>query len=387
MKLVIISHKECWHKEGSAKGYVTLGGFPTQIRAIAELFDRTRLLVPVRDGAPPPGVEEIAGPGLSVEPLEALPHTLARRGLYSPLWLLRNGGRLWRALGTADAVHAIIPGDVGTFGFLCALVRRKRLFVRHCGEWHRRSTLRQRLWVDLMERSASSQRIMFATGSGAGPPSRRNPAIAWIFATSISDSELAGFAARRQADFGQAPRLVIACRQNPQKGTQIVIESLVFVLKSYPEATLKVVGDGAALPSAKQRARDLGIGDRVHFHGQVSRAEVMGLFSESDLFCYPVRTEGFPKIVVEALSCGLPIVATAVSVLPDLLNRGGGVVIAERTPHALARAVCACLDDQARYEEMSARAVATASCYTLERWQAQIRASLETAWGPLRDYA
>jgi glycosyltransferase involved in cell wall biosynthesis len=168
------------------------------------------------------------------------------------------------------------------------------------------------------------------------------------------------------------------------KGTELMIQALPIIVKDFPHATFDVVGDGGALAELKQLAAALGISDRVAFHGKVGHNRVIRLLREADLFCFPTSSEGFPKVVLEALACGLPVVTTKVSVLPLLIEGGCGVVLEERTPSAIARAVSACLSDRGLYEAMSAKAVATAKHYSLEHWRDTIGSYLENAWGPLK---
>jgi hypothetical protein len=137
VKLAVFSHKPCWRAAGAPAGIATDGGFPFQMQGLSELFDETRLLIPIRKQASSKGEIPLAGHNLTVVPLTGRSGT----GLTSKLsfipWLLRNAATIVRELKSADAVHAPIPGDVGTVGMLLAWIFRKPLFVRHCGNWLR----------------------------------------------------------------------------------------------------------------------------------------------------------------------------------------------------------------------------------------------------------
>ncbi|HEY7912481.1 MAG TPA: glycosyltransferase family 4 protein, partial [Blastocatellia bacterium] len=125
-----------------------------------------------------------------------------------------------------------------------------------------------------------------------------------------------------------------------------------------------------------------GLGDRVKFHGKVDHTRLMNLLRRADLFCYPTRaSEGFPKVVHEALACGLPVVTTRVSVLPQVIGSGCGVLIEKAAPAEVARAVQYSLEDATRYRAMSAEALETARQYSLEQWRDTIGDMLRTAWG------
>jgi glycosyltransferase involved in cell wall biosynthesis len=395
MKLVVISHKPCWRSESSPTGYATDGGFPIQMRSLAELFDATTLLVPVgssgsgggNGGAGEEGGSALAGPGIRVIPLTPPPGRGAVRKLLFPFWILQNARVLFREVRRADAVHAPIPGDVGTAGILLSLAMGKRLFVRHCGNWLAPKTAADRFWKWLMESTAGGRRVMLATGGSAGPPSSRNEHVGWVFASSLTRRELERYGHPRD-DWrreGEGPRLLIACRQERDKGVGAAIGSLLLVRREFPGATLDVVGDGSALPELRALAAHLGLGSAVAFHGQLDHGAVLDRMSRADLFCYPTSSsDGFPKVVLEALACGLPVVATRVSVLPRLLEDGAGVLIDESSPEAVADGVRSCLADPERYRSLSRHAVATARSYSLETWRDAIGERLAGAWGSLK---
>lgn len=355
------------------------------MHALSELFESTTLVVPCSSTGNAVGEVPLTGQNVSITPLTTPSGSGLRRKLNLLVWLARNGPILIREIYRADAVHTPIPSDIGTIGMLLAFILRKPLLVRHCANWHVQSTVAERFWKWFMERFAGGKSVMLATGGATEPPSPRNSAIQWIFSTSMSEKELEACLITRNPPPPERARLIIVCRQEEGKGTEVVINSLPLILKHFPGATLDVVGDGDALVELKNLAANLGVHDRVHFHGKVNHATVLLLLKQADLFCFPTSSEGFPKAVLEALACGLPVITTRVSVLPQLVE-GCGLLIEDITPVAVAQAVHECLSNAERYVAMSARALTTARRYSLERWRDNIGDLLQTHWGALKSH-
>lgn len=384
MRLAVVSHKVCWQSENSSSGYATDGGFPFQMQAISELFDETRLLLPVVNKAQVTGEISLSGRRLSIVPLTVPMGKGLGRKLRLPLWMLRNLSILVRQIRDADAVHTPIPGDIGTVALLLSLMLRKPLLVRYCGNWFVRRTAAEYFWRWLLEKSAGDRTVVLATGGASDPPSGRNSKVRWIFSTSLRELELANYGVVRDRVGETGPRLIIAARQEREKGTGTVIESLPLLEMDYPNISLDVVGDGTALAEFKMIAKNCGVEHRVRFHGKLGHTGVMKLLKNADLFCFPtVSSEGFPKAVLEALACGVPVVTTRVSVLGQLIGAGGGTLLNEATPVEVARGIQWCLFDDSRYQALSAAAVRTASQYSLERWRDTIASFLTPGWGPL----
>jgi hypothetical protein len=387
MKLAVFSYKLCWPSASSPSGYATDGGFPFQMHALSELFDATTLVVPCSSTTERAGGMSLTGHNLSIRSLTNPSGSGLRRKAGFLFWLVRNTPALIREIRRADVVHAPIPGDIGTIGMILAVVLRKPLFVRYCGNWFVQRTAAEHFWNWFMQRFAGGKNVMLATGGAALPPSPGNPNVHWIFSTSLPEQELRACSRRRAQPEATRARLIIVCRQERGKGIETVIESLPLVRQAFPGATLDVVGDGGALLNFKQLAGAVGVEGQVTFHGKVDHAKVISLLQQADLFCYPTASEGFPKAVLEALACGLPVVTTRVSVLPELIGTGCGLLIEEATPEAVAQAVFDCLSDAERYRALSAQALETASQYSLERWRDTIGDFLQAACGPLRSDA
>lgn len=386
MRVVVFSHKPCWTSSSSPSGYATDGGFPYQMKALSELFDATTLVVPCSTGAsgggPRAGEIPLQGHRLTILPATPTSGVGLQRKLHYPLWLLRNSVTIARAIRSADAVHAPIPGDVGTIGMLLGVLLRKPLFVRHCGNWLAPRTSAEHFWRWFIERYAGGRNVMLATGGTGSPPSQRNPNVRWIFSTSMSLDELQAGSPRQAPGPDTPVRLITVCRQEREKGTDTLIASLPSLRERLPAVMLDVVGDGGYLTTLRQQAESLGVTERVVFHGTQDHDAVLALLRAANLFVYPTRaSEGFPKVVLEALACGLPVVTTRVSVLPQLIGEGGGVLLDEATPVAVADAVVNALADPRRFALMSTRAVETAGQFSLERWRDTIGLALRTAWG------
>lgn len=381
MNLTVFSHKVCYSKNETPATYFTDGGFAVQMKAISGLFSSTRIVLPCKLVSDTKRLTQFVGNNIDIVPLSVPKGVGFARKFGFPLWLLRNSRTLLREVRRSDSIHAPIPGDVGTIGMVLALIFRKPLFVRHCGNWMIQRTTAERFWKWAMERFAGSRNVMFATGGSSMPPSDRNTNIKWIFSTSLNSGQIARGMPRALPGKGRL-RLIIACRHEERKGADKVIDGLPLILKAFPYATLDIVGGGSLLSKLKHRAESLRVADRVTFHGKVAQAQVTELLRRADIFCYPTTaSEGFPKVVIEALATGLPVITTRVSVLPHLVGLGCGVILDQASPEDLAEAVEEICSNDEIYRRMSAKAIEVAAAYTLENWAEFIGNELRHSWG------
>jgi glycosyltransferase involved in cell wall biosynthesis len=103
---------------------------------------------------------------------------------------------------------------------------------------------------------------------------------------------------------------------------------------------LEIVGDGPARESLRELAVSLGVAEEVRFLGSLDRAEVAERYREADLFTLPSTAESFGNVFAEALASGLPVVATQVGGIPDLVEHGiNGLLVAPGDPAGLAQAI------------------------------------------------
>lgn len=375
-----MSHKLCWPSARASGAVETDGGFAFQMRALSELFDQTTVLVPVDMALRRESGNPVTGHNLTVVPLAHRPgRSPQARRMLIPIWLLKNLPRIVHAIREADVVHTPVPSMIGTYAMLLATVMRKPLIVRHCGDWNDLGTAWKRFHRRFMElRADAPHALMLATGAGDTPPSPGTD-VRWIFSTALSESQLAALLPTTRARPALAPQIITVARQEAGKGTDVLIEAMPTLLRSHQDIRLHVVGDGTLRERNQALARDMGVLDRVVFHGSLPHNRVVGLLQEADIFCLPTSGEGFPKAVVEAMACGLPVVTSAVSVLPALVA-DAGCVVHENTAEKIASAIEWCLQDTERYARMSAAAHRIARQYSLEAWRDRIGQLLNERW-------
>ena len=148
-------------------------------------------------------------------------------------------------------------------------------------------------------------------------------------------------AARQQLGWDQQEHVLLYVgRLSPEKGADDLLRGLAHARQYYGNTSrLVVVGDGPQRAVLERLARQLGLADRVSWAGWKKPTEISVYFSAADLLCLPSQNEGVANVVLEAFSCGLPVVATAVGGIPEIMTKDTGVLAAPRQPESFAAAL------------------------------------------------
>ena len=116
------------------------------------------------------------------------------------------------------------------------------------------------------------------------------------------------------------PRLLSVGRIVRQKGLDLGLQALSQLRDL--DWSWSIAGDGPQLENLKTLANELGIAERVHFLGWQSREELTKCYQEANLFLFPSRHEGMPNAMLEAMSTGLPVIATRIAGNEELVVEG-----------------------------------------------------------------
>lgn len=157
------------------------------------------------------------------------------------------------------------------------------------------------------------------------------------------------------AVFQRAPDevlLLFVGRLVPQKGLSDLIQSLAMLPDDIPWR-LAIVGDGPLKTALLDQTRNSGLDARVDFLGARSWSDVPGILSASDVFVHPSRWEGLGLSIVEASACRLPVVATNVGGIPEVVENGvSGTLVEPGDTEALCSAITELVQNRDLRREM-----------------------------------
>ncbi len=152
--------------------------------------------------------------------------------------------------------------------------------------------------------------------------------------------------------------ILVAGRLEPQKGLIYLIRAFPSVLRRVPKARLLLAGNGPLQAGLEREARRVGVAPAVRFLGW--RNDVADLLPGADVFCMPSLWEALPYALIEAMVCRLPIVATAIDSMPDVLGHGAyGALVPPADSDRLADALVGLL----RHPEIREKLAAAARCH------------------------
>ncbi len=141
----------------------------------------------------------------------------------------------------------------------------------------------------------------------------------------------------------------------PHKTLDVLLKAMPLILELHA-VELNIIGTGPRLDEYAALARSLRLEPSVHFLGHVEHSHLPTYYSNADLFVLPSIRESFGLVLVEAMACGLPVVATRVGGLPEVVEEGvTGLLVPPNDPKALAGAINSLLDDPQRMRSMGAK--------------------------------
>lgn len=356
-----------WH----AGAHHTYGGFGEYLTAMRAEFPRTLLFAHVRTASPPSGHYLIPpGPDLEVVPL---PYNRSEFDVLCSL------PAMWRTamarIDDVDVVHARMPDYTGIVGALAARRRGKPFFCQIVDDWYlaagkmpwsRRGGLgtfmKLHLYLyDWCERQVCRGQLVFAQGATCFSKHAPHSDCEEVLSTAI---HLEDIVAPRPRFAGPHFRILSVARLTGVKNQALILHALARLRREDTRWQLSLVGQGPYETRLRELAQTLGVADAVTFAGQVGRGPPLwSQFDDADCFVLSSRSEGTPKVLLESMARGLPIVASRVSGVPSMVSHGNsGLLFEDNDVDALVD----CLKRMAGDEALRNRAAATAQAFCRE---------------------
>jgi GalNAc-alpha-(1->4)-GalNAc-alpha-(1->3)-diNAcBac-PP-undecaprenol alpha-1,4-N-acetyl-D-galactosaminyltransferase len=136
-----------------------------------------------------------------------------------------------------------------------------------------------------------------------------------------------------------APTILAIGRLHPQKAYDVLLDAFALLVSQAPEWRLSCIGEGPLQEALQRQAERLNIAKQVTWHGRIGNP--FAYYRSAEIFVMPSRYEGTPNALLEAMSCGLPVVVSdaASGPLEYVENEVSGLVVPVNHPQALAEAL------------------------------------------------
>ncbi|MGC9004161.1 MAG: glycosyltransferase [bacterium] len=149
----------------------------------------------------------------------------------------------------------------------------------------------------------------------------------------------------------QRKNLLVVALLTHQKGISYLLEALAILKGNRSDFRLDIVGDGPLRGEYEEMVRRYALSEFVQFHGLKPKREVAEFMRRSDLFILPSLYENLPCVLIEAMASGLPIVATNVGGIPEIVSEEVGILVPPKDPQKLAEAISYALDHLERFSQ------------------------------------
>jgi len=135
-------------------------------------------------------------------------------------------------------------------------------------------------------------------------------------------------------------------RMSAEKGVQHFVRALPAILSNHQDLRVLIGGDGQLKQAIETSLQEMGVTDRVDLPGWISHEDLPKYLNQLRLLVLPSYTEGLPNIMLEAMACGTPVLATPVGAIPDVIRDGEtGFIMEDNSPECIARNVMRALND------------------------------------------
>jgi glycosyltransferase involved in cell wall biosynthesis len=387
--LGIVYHMPFWQEPDGTLREIE-GSFARYVDSLAPYFDEISLCVPVR--------REPSGEGTAIRSanvrLAPLPPFDGPVQFYPRL--VAMAPRLIRWARGIDVLHCRVPTPAAVFVFAVVRLLRRPAFLLVVGDLRAvlpsmpYRGLKRMLWrayTELEEwnvRWMVSHALTFANGPALAAKHTATPRSAIeTTTTTIRERDIAS---RVDTCVDGRVRALTVSRLDPRKGLRVLPSVVRLLVDRGIDLTLDIVGPAAGRPGEAERAAILesasrfGVADRVSLPGAMPLDRLLPIYATYDLFALPTLPgEGIPRVLLEAMSAGLPVVTTRVAGIPGLVKHElNGLLVDQAEAEAVADAMTRIIVDAPLRQRLIAHGYATARRFTLEAQAARMMETVST---------
>ena len=374
MILGIVCHKAFWF---DGKVYYTSNAFGKYIDELASHFKHIILVVPVSYGRSETHQDSLSKENVSFFPL---PYIQEGPGLSRKLKLLTRMPKIWKLLKQSiikcDIVHPRVPGHIGVMGFFAGLLAPKPMFTSVVGDWGTRiivtrsSTIRRVVAYmhDYIVKYMCHHSIAFIQGIALQHKyGSQSCQLHQFISSSLSDQDIC----ERVRDYRikhDYCHILYVGNLSKEKGLLYLLNAVKILSDKGVTVQLHLVGEGAIRADIIKISHEFGIESKIFLHGYVPwGTKLFEYYQNADIFVLPSLTEGTPKVLLESMANGIPIIATNVGGIPNVAShRQNSILIPPGSAESIATAINELIQDDNLRNLLSINGLETAKQHTIK---------------------
>lgn len=282
--------------------------------------------------------------------------------------------RIFITMSKADHIHLRCPGNMGLLGAIVQICfPHKKKTAKYAGnwDWNSKQPWSYRLQQRILRNTFLTRNIQFLV-YGDWPDRNRN--IKPFFTASYSEKDKIPV---EKPSMDEGINLIFVGTLGKNKRPILAIEVLHKLLKEGFKVNLEYCGEGPE----KSRIQDFisanSLETFTHMFGNISAARVNEAYRKAHFLIFPSESEGWPKVVAEAMWWGCIPITTAVSYVPQMLGNGQRGVICEPDADVIVTNILNLINHQKKLVNMRHQAMEWSSQYTLEKFEEEVKMLLK----------
>jgi len=385
LKLGIVYHMPFWRAADGTLRELE-GSFARYVDSLAPYFDEISICAPSTERSATEGTA-IRSSNVTWAPMPAFEGPAQ---FYPKLPLILP--KLMKWVRAVDVLHCRVPTPAAPFAFAFARMMNRPAFVLIVGDlrallptmpYRGIKKIVWRAYTEFEEwgmQRMAGRSLAFANGAAlAEKHSRPNHAVVQTTTTTISTSDIA----TRTDTCGNRPiRILTVSRIDPRKGLRVLPAVIDALIERGIDAAIDIVGPSIGGPGDEEKAAIVAdakarrVEARVNVVGAVPLERLLPLYRNYDVFVLPTLPgEGIPRVLLESMTAGMPVITTRVSGIPSLITHEvNGLLTDDASADAVAAAVARVITDDALRRRLIANGYETARGRTLEAQAAKMMA-------------
>jgi glycosyltransferase involved in cell wall biosynthesis len=379
LKILIISHTPHYYRAGQLVGW---GPTIREIDQLASMFDQVIHLAVLYAGDAPESCLAYQAPNIQFLPVRPTggDHLAGKLSVLTatPGYLAQIQKAI-TALDDQDVIHVRCPANLSLIALLLLSLRHvpSRRWIKYAGNWrpNKLEPLTYKLQRILLQKN-TPRCVVTVNGSWSGQPAH----VLSFYNPSYSVAEIEN-AKNRQKELYPPYRLIFVGALDRSKGCRQAVETAVNLLLDGINLALDVIGDGKLRVDLEAYVRAAGQSEKIRFHGWLPRQGIEPFYEKAHFILLPSRSEGWPKVLSEAMAYGVVPLAGAVSSIPQTLSQFGvGQALPPDEPAGFVQAIQEYIHQPELWKAESMNGIQAALHFTYEAYLNAVRLMMKAAW-------